>query len=149
MNKAVWLVTFSALLFAACGQSALLQMRRDNEASEVRIDSKERELQAHEHQRTALLNEQKELLAEMETKQLTLLDLHAKLDQLRKKNGEINADNAAQQREKDSLDLQLRRYQADIAGLQKNDRLPADEKRKRIEDLKKQISAHLKLMLAL
>ena len=41
------------------------------------------------------------------------------------------------------------KYQADIAALQKDDRLPADEKRKRIEELKKQISAHLKLMLAL
>jgi anti-sigma28 factor (negative regulator of flagellin synthesis) len=80
---------------------------------------------------------------------MTVNELNAKLDQLRKENARTQAETEAQQKKKETLELQLKKYQADIAGVQKNERLPAEDKRKRIEELKKQISAHLKLMLAL
>jgi chromosome segregation ATPase len=149
MNKPLCALSFCAFLIAACEQSALLQMRRENVEREGRIASKERELTTHEDQRTALVREQKNLLAELETKQMTVNELNAKLDQLRKENARTQAETEAQQKKKETLELQLKKYQADIAGVQKNERLPAEDKRKRIEELKKQISAHLKLMLAL
>jgi len=150
MNKAAGVFIFaSGLLFAACAQSALMQVRSDNEAAEARIATKEQELKATEDQRTALLQEQKKLMSELETKPMTLDELNAKLEDLRKENARIKTDTAAQQKKKEDLELQIRKYKADIAALQKNNRLSDDEKIRRIEDLKKQISEHLKLMLSL
>jgi len=150
MNKAAGVFIFaSGLLFAACAQSALMQVRSDNEAAEARIATKEQELKATEGQRTALLQEQKKLMSELETKPMTLDELNAKLEDLRKENARIKTDTAAQQKKKEDLELQIRKYKADIAALQKNNRLSDDEKIRRIEDLKKQISEHLKLMLSL
>ena len=150
MNKAVDVLTFASLiLFAGCGQSALMQMRRDNVAAETRIATKEGELRAQEDQRAALLKEQKGLLSELDKEQMTLDELNAKLNALRTENARLKADTAAQQKQKESLDLQIKKYQGEVVALQKDNRLPDDEKRKRIDDLKKQISAHLKLMLAL
>jgi chromosome segregation ATPase len=150
MNKTAGVFIFAAgFWFAACAQSALMQIRSDNEAAQARIVTKEQELKATEDQRAALLNEQKKLMSELETKPMTLDELNAKLNALRTENARIKADTAAQQKQKESLDLQIKKYQADVAALQKDNRLPDDEKRRRIDDLKKQISAQLKLMLAL
>ena len=150
MNKTAGVFIFAAgFLFAACAQSALMQIRSDNEAAEARIATKEQELKATEDQRAALLNEQKKLMSELETKPMTLDELNTKLENLRKENARIKTDTAAQQKKKESLELQIVKYKADIAALQKDNRLPDDEKKRRIEDLKKQISAHLKLMLSL
>ena len=124
-------------------------MRRDNAATETRIATKEGELKAQEDQRAALLREQKNLLSELDNKQMTLNELSAKLDNLRRENARIKADTEAQQKQKESLESQIKKYQGEVVALQKDNRLPDDEKRRRIDDLKKQISAHLKLMLAL
>ncbi len=147
--NAVCVLSFCSVLLAACAQSALMQMRQENTEREARIASKEGELKAQEDQRTALLREQKNLLSELDTKQMTLKELDVKLDALRRENARMQTDTETQQKKKESLELQLRKYQADIAALEKDGRLSADDKKKRIEDLKKQISAHLKLMLAL
>ena len=150
MNKTAGVFIFAAgFWFAACAQSALMQIRSDNDAAQARIATKEQELKATEDQRAALLNEQKKLMSELETKPMTLAELNAKLNALRTENARIKADTAAQQKQKEGLDLQIKKYQADVAALQKDNRLPDDEKRRRIDDLKKQISAQLKLMLAL
>jgi len=150
MNKTAGVFIFAAgFLLAACAQSALMQIRSDNEAAQARIATKEQELKATEDQRAALLNEQKKLMSELETKPMTLDELNTKLENLRKENARIKTDTAAQQKKKENLELQIGKYNADIAALQKDNRLSDDEKRRRIEDLKKQISAHLKLMLSL
>jgi len=150
MNKTAGVFIFAAgFLLAACAQSALMQIRSDNEAAQARIATKEQELKATEDQRAALLNEQKKLMSELETKPMTLDELNTKLENLRKENARIKSDTAAQQKKKESLELQIGKYKADIAALQKDNRLSDDEKKRRIEDLKKQISAHLKLMLSL
>jgi chromosome segregation ATPase len=154
MNKAISVLTFCSVLFTGCGQSALLQMRRDNAATETRIATKEDQLKAQEDQRAALLREQKDLLSELDTNQITLKELDAKLDNLRKENARIKADSEAQQKQKESLESQItkmkgisEKYQTEINALQKNDRLSADEKRKRIDELRKQIKAHFELLL--
>jgi peptidoglycan hydrolase CwlO-like protein len=149
MNKAVCVPVFCSVIMAACEHSALMQVRRDNTERAIRIAEKERELTIHEDQRTALVREQKNLLADLETKQMTVNELNAKLEHLRKENAQTTAETEAQQKKKESLESQLRKYQADLAAIPKDNRLPDPEKRKRIDELKKQISAHLKLMLAL
>jgi chromosome segregation ATPase len=154
MNKAIPVLTFCSVLFTGCEQSALLQIRRDNAATETRIATKEDQLKAQEDQRAALLREQKDLLSELDTNQITLKELDAKLDNLRKENARIKADSEAQQKQKESLESQItkmkgisEKYQTEINALQKNDRLSADEKRKRIDELRKQIKAHFELLL--
>jgi septal ring factor EnvC (AmiA/AmiB activator) len=147
MTKAVYAVLFAALFMpSAC---TLMEMDRQNKETERRIEKKQAELQGEETQRTALLNQQKGLLAELESQQMTVSELSAKLDQLRRDNDRLKANSTAQQRQKERLDVELRKYQADVAALQNNDKLPDVEKTRRIEELKKQISAQLKLMLAL
>ena len=147
MSKSFSAVAFVSLfLSSAC---ALTQLQRENEESQRRIDEKEQALQAQEAQRSALLSQQKRLLADLESKQMTLSEISAKLVDLQRENDQIKADTAAQRKTQERLDSQLRQYKADIAALEKNNSLPNVEKQKRIEELKKQISAQLKLMLAL
>jgi septal ring factor EnvC (AmiA/AmiB activator) len=156
MNKAVCVLIFGAgFLFAGCGQSALLEMRRENTEAETRIATKQQELNVQEDQRAALLREQKNLLAELDTRQMTLSELNAKVDNLRKDNAVIKADTEAQQKQKERLDSRIKtmqddikKYQKEIKVLETNDRLSADEKRKRKEELNKQINAHFKLLLS-
>jgi septal ring factor EnvC (AmiA/AmiB activator) len=156
MNKAVCVLIFGAgFLFVGCGQSALLEMRRENTEAETRIATKQQELNVQEDQRAALLREQKNLLAELDTRQMTLSELNAKLDNLRKDNAVIKADTEAQQKQKERLDSRIKtmqddikKYQKEIKVLETNDRLSADEKRKRKEELNKQINAHFKLLLS-
>src|SRR5262245_53314710 len=92
-----------------------MQIRRAHAVVETRIATKEGELRAQEDQRTALLKERKSLLSELDNKQMTLDELNAKLNALRTENAQIKADTAAQQKQKESLDLQIKKYQADVA----------------------------------
>src|SRR5262245_40447775 len=109
MNKAVCVFIFGTVFsFAGCGQSALLQMRRENTEAETRIATKEQELKTEDDQQVVLLREQKNLLAELDSKQMTLNELNAKLDNLRKNNARIKADTEAQQKQKQNLESRLR-----------------------------------------
>ena len=147
MSRSYSAAAFVALfLSSAC---AITQLQRENEESQRRIDEQERVLQAQESQRAAQLSRQRKLLAELESKQMTLSELNARLGDLQRENDRIKADTAAQRNTQARLDSQLKQYKADIIALEKNNSLPNAEKQKRIEELKKQISAQLKLMLAL
>jgi len=155
MNTGVFTIVVCSMLSVGC-QSALLTTMNENKAAEERISRKENELNALDTQQAALLNQQKILLANMDNltadldaKQMSLKELDARLDNLRKENARIKTETAAQQKKKESLDLEIKKSQAEIVALDKDNRLSDAEKRKKIEDLKKQISAHLKLMRSL
>jgi hypothetical protein len=155
MNKAACIFTFAAgFLLMGCSQSALLRTLHENTEAEKRIAIKQQELKAQEEQRAALLREQKNLLAELDTKQMTFKELNAKLANLRKKNDQIRADTEAQRKQKESLELQLRtmqdiskRYQKEISDFESNERFSENEKKKTIAELRKQMNAHFQLLL--
>jgi predicted RNase H-like nuclease (RuvC/YqgF family) len=69
-------------------------------------------------------------------------------EKLEKENAQIKSEIERQQKEKEILKSKIQKLEAEVKRLQSDDRLPDDEKRRRIDALKKQISAQLNLMLA-
>jgi len=87
------------------------------------------------------------LLSDLKTRQITLNELEAELENLREANARIKVESEGQRKKKEDLELQLRRYQEEIDALRSDDRLSDEEKRKRIKDLEEQIRTDLEFML--
>ena len=141
------LVLGVSFFLTACGSSALMELRRENVATEERIGKKVQELEYLQNQQKLLLEKQKNLLSDLKTKQITLYELEAELENLREANARIKVESEGQRKKKEDLELQLRRYQEEIDALRNNDRLSDEGKRKRIKDLEEQIRTDLEFML--
>ena len=87
------------------------------------------------------------MLSDLKTRQITLNELEAELENLREANARIKVESEGQRKKKEDLELQLRRYQEEIDALRSDDRLSDEEKRKRIKDLEEQIRTDLEFML--
>ncbi len=148
MQRLFSLLVFGVFLFlTACGSSALMELRRENVATEERVDKKVQELEYLQNQQKLLLEKQKNLLSDLKTRQITLNELEAELENLREANARIKVESEGQRKKKEDLELQLRRYQEEIDALRSDDRLSDEEKRKRIKDLEEQIRTDLEFML--
>jgi len=124
-----------------------MELRRENVATEERVDKKVQELEYLQNQQKLLLEKQKNLLSDLKTRQITLNELEAELENLREANARIKVESEGQRKKKEDLELQLRRYQEEIDALRSDDRLSDEEKRKRIKDLEEQIRTDLEFML--
>lgn len=145
MHRLFARLTFCAfLVLAGC---TLMELRRENTETEKRVEAKIQEVKDLQGQQKALLEHQRSLLQELDNKQVTLNELDTKLDNLIKENAHVQAGNAIQQKKKEDLELQLRKYQEEIATLKNNGRLSSEEKAKKIKDLENQIKSYLEFML--
>lgn len=140
-----------AVSLAGC---TVMEMRKDVEQREARLQVKQSELDQAEQQQTALKQRQSALIADLESRQMTLDDLQARLDQLKAENDRASAttgEQRARQRDLDSKIAQQRlaieRQKQEIAMLERKNALSADEKRKRIDYLKSEIRRQLELQL--
>jgi hypothetical protein len=127
----------------------LMELDRQNKEAEQRINGKVQELRDLQNQQKVLLGEQKRLLQEKNSQQMTLDELDAKLDEARRENTRIAKTTTEQQKQKENIELQLQRYQKEIADLRKDDLSSDKAKKEKIEDLRKKIDEYLKLMLGL
>jgi len=73
--------------------------------------------------------------------------LNSGLEKLRQENGRLKAENESQQREKQRVETDIKKFQAEIAALNNDDRLSDQAKREKVESLKKQLKTYLQLML--
>lgn len=132
---------------AGCEQSALMTMRTQNQQAEQRIAAKELELQQTRDQQRVLTEEKQRLISELDSKKLTLDQLHAELDQLERQNARIKASTNLQAKEKQALEAQIRQYRNEIDALQSNQEMSLADKEKRIEELRQKIKAYLEMGL--
>lgn len=123
---------------------ALSEMRAQNQQAQARIDAKIEQLAQEQSTQRALLDQQRTLLGQQEANQRQLTDLDARLDSLIRENAQTEAHNQTQQKQKEAIESQLRKYREQIAALRDNTSVPDAAKEARIEELKKQIDAYLK-----
>src|SRR5690242_470047 len=79
-----------AIVLVGC-ESALLNMRKDSEQREIRIQDKERELHELQEQQSELREKQNRLLSDLKKKQMDQDTLNSRLEELRWDNAQLKA----------------------------------------------------------
>jgi chromosome segregation ATPase len=121
-------------------------MRRDVKTLEQEIQEDEESLQALRAERAERQEVIDDLVIELESEQVTLADLHLRLDALERENQQIKVKTATQQEERDKLDRAIREYKEEIAELSRKD-VSNDRKKLLIEDLKRRIRVYFEIQL--
>lgn len=127
-------------------KSALLDMKRDSEMREVRIQEKEGELENLQVQQTELREKQARLQSDLRKKQMDCDALSARLDELRRDNSRLNSVTAEQKKEKAAADARLKKYQQELDSLNTSG-MTGVQKRKKIKELNKEILRYLDMGL--
>jgi hypothetical protein len=140
----VALAALSAL--AALGGCTILDMQRDESADEARIHDKEVALQAEQARADQLNGQETQLEADLAQRQLSLVELNQRVEELRTANSRDSNENDIQRIERRQLLGQLQRTNAELAALHKNSDMSA-LKQERIEFLKQQLATQLDLLL--
>lgn len=130
-----------------CEHSALMRMSRGNEAAERRIYQKEYYVGDLQNQNRQLAEEKNRLVAELNTKKLTLSEMSSRLEVLRHQNASVAATNEAKRREKEQVEARLRQYQREISSLNSDTGLSESAKRDRIDKLRSEIRMYLEMGL--
>lgn len=130
-----------------CEHSALMRISRENEAAERRIYQKEHYVANLQDQNRRLAEEKNRLIAELNTKKLTLSEMSSRLEVLRNQNASVAATNEAKRREKQQVEARLRQYQGEISSLDSDTSLSDSAKRDRIEKLRSEIRTYLQMGL--
>lgn len=130
-----------------CEHSALMQISRENEAAEKRIYQKQHSVGDLQDQNRQLAEEKNRLIAELNTKKLTLSEMSSRLGVLRHQNANVAATNEAKRREKERVEARLRQYQGEISSLKSDTSLSDSAKRDRIEKLRSEIRTYLEMGL--
>lgn len=133
-----------AIVVIGC-ESALLNMRKDSEQRQIRIQDKERELQDLQAQQSELWEKQNRLLSDLKKKQMDQGALSARLDELRRDNAQLNAVTESQKKEKAAVDARLKGYQQELASLKNAPGTTEEQKKKKIKELKRQIALYLEM----
>jgi len=139
------MLSMVVLCLEGCEHSALMRMSRENEAAERRIYQKEYYVGDLQNQNRRLAEEKTQLIAELNTKKLTLSEMSARLEVLRHQNASVAATNEAKRREKGKVEARLRQYQREISSLNSDTSLSDSAKRERIEKLRSEIRVYLEM----
>src|SRR5215470_17033353 len=133
---------------------AIAQLQQDSGQMSTRIADKEAKLNQLESERASLAAErekltaeQQKLLAEIDTKQMTLNDLDARLERLRQENRQLRSETEQQQKSKERVDADIQKLQAEARRIENDNRLSEAAKQERIEALRKQIKDYLQVMI--
>jgi chromosome segregation ATPase len=147
-RKVILALTLIAMLAGFCGcESALLNMRKENEQSEVRVQAKEQQLQELQGEEIQLNEKKKGLLSDLRNRQMEYDSLNSSLEDLRMQNASISADTAAKRNQKADLDKRLKGYEKKLATVKNDTGSTEAEKKKKIEELKREIKLYLEMGL--
>ena len=132
----------------------VMEMHQDVQERESRIEVKESMLAEAQKEQKALEERRSRLVSDLKTRQMTLDDLRARLDDLQMQNrraATASEEQKSQQRELDrKIALQKReveRQKQEIVQLEKANALSEANKRQRIETLKSEIRKQLEVGL--
>ena len=127
----------------------LTEMNRQNEAAMNRIDTKTQVLREEQSEQGKLLARQKELLQEREDLQAAIAKINVDIATLEKEIARVKVENESQRKKKIEVEARLRKYREEIAKLNSDSPSPDEEKKRKVEDLQKQIDASLKTLRSL
>lgn len=135
------------MTLSGCGQSALMQMQQGIDRREQRIGEKERQILELEREEKALLEVKQRLLSDLAAGKMSLNQLSSKLESLRRENDRTLNETGRQKKERKRLDSKIGYFQDQLKELQMQNSPNEEEKLKKIETLKKEIEAYLKIGL--
>ena len=141
-----------SMLFFAGGclfGCTLTEMNRQNEEAINRIDTKTEVLREKQSEQAELLARQKELLQEREDLQAATAKINGDIATLEKEIARTKVESKAQQKKKVEIEAQLRKYREESAKIPNDPSSSNEEKKRRIDELQKQIDASLKSLRAL
>ena len=151
-HRGILLICCCLLTLAGC-QSALMQMKNENSARELRISQKEQHLNELERQNKSLQDQKAKLQKDLETTRLNLNQLSQRLETLELENDRIRAITPKQLKKQQQDSLQLKKYRDEIELLMDDEQFAFDErgskidKQKRIEELREEIKLYLQFGL--
>ena len=151
-HRGILLICCCLLTLAGC-QSALMQMKNENSARELRISQKEQHLNELERQNKSLQDQKAKLQKDLETTRLNLDQLSQRLETLELENDRIRAITPKQLKKQQQDSLQLKKYRDEIELLMDDEQFAFDErgskidKQKRIEELREEIKLYLQFGL--
>ena len=135
-----------ALVLALCG-CTIAQLQQESGQMQTRIVYKEANLSQLESERLALAAERTQLISDIDTKQLTLNELDAGLERLRRANSRLRTQTEQQQREKQRVDVEIEKLQAQIIQVRNEPSASDRAKMERVEALRQQIKTRLQILL--
>jgi|RhiMetdeSRZDD1v2_1073273.scaffolds.fasta_scaffold05819_4 chromosome segregation ATPase len=147
--KAAYVVgMLASLLLAGC---TITERREDITKMEQNIPLQEQYVLGLQQQNAALEAETKSLLAKLANQDVTITELSHGLDELIRQNGKLRVATEAAKRRQQRVESDLRGFQNQLSALrdkpQEGDKQASeDAKRKRIEELKREIQKYLKLL---
>ena len=151
-HRGILLIYCCLLTLAGC-QSALIQMKNENSARELRIPQKEQRVSDLESRNRSLQDKKAKLLKDLETTKLNLDQLSEELKTLQKDNDQLRVITPEQLKKQQQESLRLKEYRDEIELLLNDEQFAFDErgskidKQKRIEELREEIKLYLQFGL--
>lgn len=139
--------SFTAFLMLGMSSCTITDLHQSISRQATRVESKEAMLSSDEAKQGALRDEIQTLWIDLRKREMSLDELQSGLDQLQRQN-ELTAEATHEQSmRKRRLTQQLTLYQRDLAMLQVNSNMLAEEKRKKIKYLQGEIRKALELLV--
>ena len=152
-HRGILLLCCCLLTLAGCQQSALMQMKNENSARELRISQKEQHLSDLESQNKSLQDKKAKLQKDLETTRLNLDQLSQRLKTLQVDTDQLRVITPEQLKKRQQDSLRLKKYRDEIELLMNDEQFAFDErgskidKQKRIEELREEIKLYLQFGL--
>lgn len=137
-----WLLA-TACLLSGC---TVTQMRADNERTTQQIGAKEQELRQAQQQQAELETERRRLSDDLRTRDLTLAEMSARLQELERRNAGAVAATEEQRRQKAQRQKALADAKAEVTALERAPGLSADAKATRLKQLREELRKTLELL---
>ena len=136
------------LLAAACLLSGctVMEMKSNNERTTQQIGAKETELRQAQKQQAELEAERQRLSNDLRTRDLTLAEMSARLQELERRNADALATSEEQRRQKAQRQKALSEAKAEVAAVERAPGLSSDAKAKRLKELRDELRKTLELL---
>jgi septal ring factor EnvC (AmiA/AmiB activator) len=136
-----WLASLAAL-----GGCTVAEIRKDNERIARNVGVKELELEQAQKQQAEIEQERQRLLNDLRMRDLTLAEMAARLQQLEQRNAAALAATEEQRREQARRQQALAEARAKVNALERAPALPADDKARRLEEVRRDLRKTLELL---
>jgi hypothetical protein len=132
-----------AALASAC---AIVEMRAENKRIEQQVHAKEQQLADAQQTQAALQAERGRLLADLQTRQMTIGDMSRRLGELQRLNAATAAATQEQLREKALREQQLGDAARQVKALEKDTSLSNEAKQRRLDEVRRKLMDTLKVL---
>ena len=142
-------IASSLPVLVACGLAggcAIHEMKVENERLETQVRTKEDELARTQQTQVALQDERTRLMEDLRTRELTIAEMKARLDELQRLNASTTAATAEERQQRAARDRQLEEAASHVRAAELDTTASQAAKAKRLEDVRRQLRKTLELM---